>query len=168
MVFSIQLGTNDSANSGQTGGAVTAAQLGSNLETIISTLLTDFPSAKVVINTPPLYTANSQTSYDYEETGLQRLLTFYPEYPVVVAAENVTYPGHVFLGDTTAAAFFAPIYQTEMVAGSGSYGTYYLHPNIQGSADLGRLWANAIYKDLFGTTTIITGGSGNPNTPVHY
>jgi lysophospholipase L1-like esterase len=157
LVFSIMLGTNDS-DTGSDGSPRTAAQLGANLETIIGQLMIDFPAAKGILQTPPLYTANAAVGADYEEAGLARLISYFPEYPVVVAYENSLYPGHMFMGDTTAPAFFAPLYTTEMVIGIGNNGYYYLHPNQQGSNDLARLWANGIYNALFALAT--TSGRG--------
>jgi lysophospholipase L1-like esterase len=148
-VFSIMLGTNDSAQS------VTAAQVGTNLETIIGSLLASFPSAYVVINTPLLYSANQGNGYS--ETGLEFLLTYYSEYPIVAAYESGLHPGHVFVGETDAPAFFAASYVTELTAQSGTNGYYFIHPNQQGALDLGRLWANGIYKALYGGTVAPSG-----------
>jgi lysophospholipase L1-like esterase len=141
-VFSIMLGTNDSAQS------VTAAQVGTNLETIIGSLLASFPSAYVVMNEPILYTANQGNGYS--ETGLGFLSTYYTEYPIVAVYENGLHPGHVLVGETDAAGFFANSYTTEMTAQSGTNGYYFIHPDQQGALNLGRLWANGIYRAIFG------------------
>jgi hypothetical protein len=57
-------------------------------------------------------------------------------------------PGHVYLGDTDAFAWFSTHYQTEMNPESGVNGTFYLHPNATGARVLGYYWASAIDKVL--------------------
>ncbi len=153
LVFSLMLGTNDSANSGTHLSNRTPAQVEANFEIIIGQLLADFPSAKIFVNYPPYYTPNTHNGANYEEGGLARLLSYHDAIDKAVATENHKFRGHVMLGDQTASVYFAGVYQTELTPENGQNGTFYLHPNKLGAADLGRLWAEAIYKGLYGSAT---------------
>lgn len=151
-VFTIMLGTNDSLQeiSAVAGTPMTAPTFQTNLQTLATSLLTDFPTADVELDYPPYYTPNASIqSALWGEAGLAALKSYYPQIDATAAALSATYPGRVILGDKTAPAFFATNYLTEMVAQSGNNGVFYLHPNPQGAVDLGRLWAVPIYQALF-------------------
>jgi lysophospholipase L1-like esterase len=150
LVFSLMLGTNDSATSGTHGSARTPEQVMDNLEIIVDRLLIDFPNAKVVVHYPPCYSPNTHNGANYEEAGLARLISYYPAIDKTVAYEDNRHRGHVYVGDRTAPAYFAAVYQTELTPEQGQNGTFYLHPNKLGAAALGRLWAEAIYQGLYG------------------
>jgi lysophospholipase L1-like esterase len=150
LIFSLMLGTNDSASGTHTGDR-TPEQVKANFETIINQLLADFPDSKVFVHYAPLYSPNTHNGTFYEEKGLARLISYFPAIDEVVAAENKSHRGHVFSGDKTAPAHFAAVYATELTPEHGQNGTFYLHPNKAGAADLGRLWAEAIYQGLYGT-----------------
>jgi len=150
LVFSLMLGTNDSASSGTNGNSRTPAQITANFETIITQLLTDFPNAKVFVHYAPWYSPNTHNGSSYEEIGLARLVSYFPAIDKAVADENNRHRGHVFVGDKLAPPFFSSVYLTELTPEHGQNGIFYLHPNKQGAADLARLWANAIYQGLYG------------------
>ena len=52
LLFSIMLGTNDSAITGPNGSPVSPEAYYSNLKSIVDKLLNDFPKCKVVVNLP--------------------------------------------------------------------------------------------------------------------
>jgi lysophospholipase L1-like esterase len=153
LIFSIMLGTNDSAVSGPTGAPVSDANYLSNMEVIVNQLLVDYPNAYVFIHYPTWYSPNTENSSVYLQAGLTRLQTYFPEINQVITDFATTNPGHVFLGDTQAFDFFENSYSAannytpymtgEPVQG-GAGGTFYLHPNAAGAVILGTYWANAM------------------------
>jgi lysophospholipase L1-like esterase len=150
LVFSLMLGTNDSASTTVNGPAPSLAHFEANYDAIVDQLLSTFPSAKIVIHYPPLYSPNTHNGANYEEAGLARLFEYQHGIDQVVAHESRLHRGHVFAGDKTAPTYFASVYQSELTAEQGQNGTFYLHPNQKGAADLGRLWAIAIYNATVG------------------
>jgi len=149
LVFSIVLGTNDSAIHGPRGAPVSKEDYAANLTTICQELLKEFPGCKIVIQQPIWYSPNTYNGSMYLQEGLTRLQTYFPKIKQVVAAFAKTTPGQVFVGDTGAFKFFkghaSQYYQHE----NGHQGVFYLHPNKEGAVILGDYWARAIYKDLF-------------------
>jgi lysophospholipase L1-like esterase len=148
LIFHIMLGTNDSATTGTNVPARTPEQITANLNVIALHLLDAFPAATVFIAYAPYYTPNTRNGSDYQEAGLARLLSYGPAIDRTVATVNRTHPGHAFVGDRTATAYFAAHYQTALIPENGRVGTFYLHPNPRGAADLGRLWAQGIVRAL--------------------
>ncbi len=143
LVFSIMLGTNDSANAGTNGSPVSASQYQTNMTAIAGALLKDFPSCKVVVNRPLWYSPNTHNGATYEEEGLERLTSYFP----VISKLPSKFSGHrVFVGDTRGFDYFASTYLTNLNAESGQNGTFYLHPNREGAQALGQLWAAAILR----------------------
>src|SRR5665213_2767099 len=65
LIFSILLGTNDSASDGPNGSPVSAQQYHDNLKTIIDQLLKHFPKAKVIIQRPIWYSPNTYNGARY-------------------------------------------------------------------------------------------------------
>lgn len=149
LVFSVMLGANDSANTVTRGAPVSADTYYKNLKTIIERLLADFPDSRIFLHQPTWYSPNTHNSADYEESGLERLTTFFEKINALVAAYDQSRPGHVFLGDQIAYRYFAANYLTAHSPQQGRNGTFYLHPNLEGSAELGRLWAEAIASRLY-------------------
>ncbi len=143
LIFSIMLGTNDSANIGPNGAPANADQYEKNLRATVKQLLVDFPTSKVVIHRPIWYSSNTHNGATYEEEGLERLTSYFP----VVASFPKHFPrGKVFLGDTRGYDYFASNYLSTLRIENGRNGTFYLHPNPAGALDLGQLWAQAILR----------------------
>jgi lysophospholipase L1-like esterase len=147
LVFSIMLGTNDSATSGTNGAAASVATFTANTKAIVDHLLADFPACKVVIHHAIWYSPNTHNFSDYQEVGLSRLTSYFPAIDRL-AASYVSRHRHVFVGDTAGFGYFAAHYQTDLQAESGTIGTFYLHPNAVGAVALGDFWAAAIAKCL--------------------
>lgn len=149
LVFSIMLGTNDSANKGPTGAPLPADSYAKNLHAIIDTLLAQFPDAKFVLNHPIWYSPNTHNGADYEgSSAADRLKSYFGAIDSLVADFAKLNPGHVFLGDTDAYNYFSIHFQTELKGENGTNGTFYLHPNPTGAQTLGKFWATAIAKDI--------------------
>lgn len=143
LVFSIMLGTNDSAESGPRGAPVSAAQYGDNLREIISRLLLDFPGSIMVVQRPSWYSPNTHNNAVYEERGLARLQTYFPVIDSTVRSFSKA-PDRVFEGDTSAFEFFEDHYRTDLTPEEGRKGIFYLHPNVQGAQALAGFWSSAI------------------------
>ncbi|GAA4313820.1 GDSL-type esterase/lipase family protein [Compostibacter hankyongensis] len=150
LVFSVMLGTNDSAEKGPHGSPVSPAAYRANLRTITDHLLEAYPRCKIVLNYPIWYSPNTYNGARYLQAGLTRLQTYFPEIDRLVDAYAASHPGRVFIGDKQAFEYFKQHFQTDFQAERGHQGTFYLHPNHQGAIALGRYWGQAIYKALFG------------------
>lgn len=70
LVFSIMLGTNDSAQSGTNGAPVSAQQYGDNLRAIVSRLLLEYPGSITIVNRPTWYSPNTHNGAVYDKPGL--------------------------------------------------------------------------------------------------
>ena len=149
LVFSVMLGTNDSAVQGTNGAPVSPQQYNKNLTIIINELLKRYPSSRVVINHPLWYSPNTQNNSTYLAEGLARLQTYIPEIAALAKNYGTTNPGHVFVGDTKAFNYFKNNYTDAFKHEQGRQGIFYLHPNQKGAARLGELWGKAIYKVLY-------------------
>jgi len=155
LIFSIMLGTNDSANSGPKGSPVSADDYSKNLEQIIDKLMADYPGGKFVIHHPIWYSPNAHngnplkhTGADYEgDSAANRLKSYFPAIDSVVENYAATHPNQVYLGDTQAYGYFAG-HQTEFKPENGQKGIFYLHPNTTGAQSLGGFWAVALAQKL--------------------
>ena len=150
MVFSIMLGTNDSATAGTNGAPVSSGTYERNLRSILDRLLADYPAGKIFLHHPLWYSPNTHNSSDYQEIGLARLAGYFPIIDGLVASYSSIEPGHVFAGDKKAYEYFAQHYLTRLTpeAGAAGYGTFYLHPTAEGAKDLGRFQAESIAEGL--------------------
>jgi lysophospholipase L1-like esterase len=148
LVFSIALGTNDSAEKGPNGSPVKPEAYRNNLESIAGKLLTDFPDCKIFLQQPIWYSPNTYNSSRYMSEGLARLKSYFPELQSLVKKYSESTPGHVFTGDIKGFAYFSENYLTDLFPEKGQAGTFYLHPNKKGAVVLGGLWGEAIYKAL--------------------
>jgi lysophospholipase L1-like esterase len=148
LLFSIMLGTNDSAMAGTNGAPVSPENYRLNLETIINELLKKYPDSKVVINHPLWYSPNTYNGAKYLAEGLARVKKYSPEIKMLVKNYGVTHPGRVFDGDKSGFAWFEKNHVSAMKHEDGHEGVFYLHPNEQGAAALGRFWGLAIYNVL--------------------
>lgn len=146
LIFSITLGTNDSAIEGPHGAPVSAEQYYANMRAIIDQLLSLYPNAKVILHRPLWYSPNTHNNSRYLQEGLDRLQSYFPQVTALISYYQEHRPGSVFKGDRDAFAFFRENYQTEYVAEEGQAGTFYLHPTISGAGQLGEFWGRAIYR----------------------
>lgn len=146
LVFSVMLGTNDSAEDGPMGSPVAPAAYRRNLTAIIDRLLKDFPQAKVVVNYPIWYSPNTYNASRYLQQGLDRLQQYFPEIDSLVAQYRESAPRHVYAGSSRAFRDFRKHYRSDYTPQRGQRGTFYLHPNRTGAAKLGTYWGKAVYQ----------------------
>ncbi|WP_138991009.1 GDSL-type esterase/lipase family protein [Larkinella sp. C7] len=146
LVFSIVLGTNDSAMQGPNGAPVSPESYRANLKTIADTLLKANPGCKLVIHHPIWYSPTTYNRSKYLQEGLDRLQTYFPEIDGLVADYVKTHPGQVRVGDTQGFNYFKTHYLTDFQHENGQQGTFFLHPNAKGAATLGLFWGEAIRK----------------------
>jgi len=145
MVFSVMLGTNDSAIKGPNGSPVAPENYGKNLKIIIDQLLKDYPGCKIIINHPVWYSPNTYNGAQYLQEGLDRLQSYFPVIKGLVSSYATTNKGQIFLGDTKAFDFFKKNYLNNFQSENGHQGTFYLHPNATGAKALGDFWGAGIY-----------------------
>ena len=100
LIFSIMLGTNDSAITGPNGAPASPAKYYENMKTIIDKLLALYPECKIVLHRPVWYSPNTYNGAKYLEEGLNRLQSYYPELQALVLDYSKHFPGQVFMGDT--------------------------------------------------------------------
>lgn len=146
LIFSITLGTNDSAVQGPNGSPVSSENYRKNLAAIANKLLADYPKCKIIFHYPTWYSPNTYNSGIYLQEGLYRLQTYFPEIEALVKSYNKTNPGQVYVGDKQGFSYFKKHFQTDLLPEEGWQGVFYLHPNRQGAAALGELWGKAIYR----------------------
>lgn len=146
LIFSIMLGTNDSAIAGTHGAPVAPAKYYENMKAIIDQLIALYPGCKVVLNRPVWYSPNTYNGAKYLEEGLNRLQSYYPELQALVLDYAKRFPGQVFMGDTDGFDYFKKNHLTDLVPEDGNAGIFYLHPNPKGAAALGNFWGKAILK----------------------
>ena len=148
LIFSIKLGTNDSAIQGPNGSPVAPGTYQQNLKTIADHLLKEFPGCIIIFQHPIWYSPNTYNGAKYLQEGLSRLQSYIPLIDQLVADYAKTQPKQVFVGDTDAFGYFKKNYLTDLTPEDGHQGTFYLHPNKKGAAALGTFWAKAILKVL--------------------
>ena len=148
LIFSIMLGTNDSACDGPNGSPVSADQYHDNLKAIIDNLLKDFPDCKIIIQRPTWYSPNTYNNARYLQEGLTRLQSYFPQVDKLIAEYSVSNPTHVFASGEEAFQYFKTNYLTDSNPEQGRQGIFYLHPNKKGSVALGNIWAAAIYQQI--------------------
>ena len=146
LIFSIKLGTNDSAIEGPRGAPVFPEVYYQNLKAIADSLLKEFPTCIVIFQHPVWYSPNTYNGAKYLQEGLDRLQNYLPQIDQLVADYAATYPKRVFVGDTKAFDYFKKHSTTDLQAEQGHQGTFYLHPNKQGAVALGNFWGDAIGK----------------------
>ena len=147
LIFSIMLGTNDSAIKGTNGAPVSPEQYTANMTQIIDSLLARYPTCKVIIHRPIWYSPNTYNGTKYMQEGLDRLISYYPEIQKLVKTYEEKAPGRVFLGDTEGFDFFKGK-EEKFQHEQGNAGIFFLHPNAEGAKELGELWGKAIYKTV--------------------
>ena len=142
-VFSIMLGTNDSASVGPTGSPVSNADYKKNLLVMINRLREMCPDAIFVLQRPVWYSPNTYNGARYLVAGLNRM-TDYITVLVELANENTD----IYLGDCESYDLFKHEYKKLMFAEDGNAGTFYLHPNVEGAEELADNWAKAIMSAI--------------------
>ena len=149
LVFSIMLGTNDSAIKGPNGAPVSPKQYQTNLSVIIDHLLARYPDCRVVLHRPLWYSENAYNNGAmYLKEGLKRLESYYPELQTLVAQYAQSNPGHVVMGDTEAFDYFRQEPDRLFHHEQGNAGVFFLHPNREGAAKLGEFWGRAIFRGI--------------------
>jgi lysophospholipase L1-like esterase len=146
LIFSIMLGTNDSASTTTNGAPVSDEQFHDNLKAIIDRLLLDFPNCKVIIQPPTWYSPTTYNGARYLQEGLTRLQSYFPQIEKLANEYSATHPKQVFAGNKKAFKYFKENYLTTLNPEEGRQGTFYLHPNKKGDEALGAFWADVIYK----------------------
>lgn len=148
LIFSIMLGTNDSAIDGPNGSPVSAEAYKRNLQVIIDELLQKFPAAKFVLQYPIWYSPNTHNGARYLQEGLTRLESYYPQLDALVKEYAGAHPNQFFGGSKKGFSYFKRNKETLLIPEKGNSGTFYLHPNEKGSAELGRIWAIGINEAI--------------------
>ena len=148
LIFSVKLGTNDSAIEGPRGAPVFPEVYYQNLKAVADSLLKEFPGSIVIFQHPVWYSPNAYNGAKYLAEGLERLQNYLPQIDQLVEDYTATYPKRVFVGDTKAFDYFKKHSLTDLQPEQGHQGTFYLHPNHQGAVALGSFWGEAINKVL--------------------
>lgn len=143
-LFSIKLGTNDSAIKGPNGSPISADQYMQNMQNIIDSLHSRYPKAKIVIQNPTWYSPNTYNSAMYLQEGLDRLKT-YPSMIKKLANKNDDF---VYVGDKDGFDIFRKNHLKYLEPQQGNEGVFYLHPNSLGAKLLGELWAKSLRKHI--------------------
>lgn len=139
IIFSIMLGTNDSANFGPNGSPISNEDYKNNLMTMIGRIRELAPGATFILHRPIWYSPNTHNASQYLVAG-QKRMEGYTDVLIEMAASNKD----IYLGDCDAFDFFSRKYLKYMFAEDGKAGTFYLHPNEAGARKLARYWARAI------------------------
>lgn len=147
LLFSVMLGTNDSAVRGPLGAPVLPEQYYTNMKAITDALLQRYPGATIVLHHPIWYSPSTHNNSTYLREGLERLNSYFPMLRQLVADYAPACPGQVLLGDTLAYGHFREN-EKLFFAEEGKAGTFYLHPNEEGAKVLGSFWGKAILGAL--------------------
>ena len=143
ILFSIMLGTNDSANFGPNGSPVSNEDYKKNLMTMIGRIRELCPNAIFVLQRPIWYSPNTHNAAQYLVAGQKRMVA-YTDVLIEIANEN----DDVYLGDRDAFDYFGAKHRKYMFAEDGKAGIFYLHPNEAGARKLARFWARGIVNAL--------------------
>ena len=143
IVFSIMLGTNDSASTRCYGAPASNAQYKKNLMDLISRLRKMAPGAIFVLQRPIWYSPNTYNGAMYLTAGLKRV-TDYANVLLEIAQQEKD----VFVGDYEAFDFFKQHYRKYMFAENGNAGVFFLHPNEDGAKELAKFWSKGIISAL--------------------
>jgi alpha-galactosidase len=157
LIFSVMLGTNDSAMNGPLGSPVSPQDYRKNLTAIIDNLLEKYPGSIVILHRPLWYSPNTYNAARYLAEGLNRLRSYFPQIDALIEAYRRTHPNRVFAGDRKAFDTFKKNYRAYLIPEKGQQGTFYLHPNEKGAQVLGRLWSEAIAAALSGSLSNVGG-----------
>ena len=139
IIFSIMLGTNDSANFGPYGSPVSNEDYKANLMAMVTRIREMCHNAVFVLQRPIWYSPNTHNASQYLVAGQKRMVA-YTDVLVEIANEN----DDIYLGDCDAFEFFSAKHRKYMFAEDGQAGVFYLHPNEAGAKKLAQFWADAI------------------------
>lgn len=142
LIFSIMLGTNDSAIKGPKGAPVSPDDYRKNMLTIIDNLIQRYPKCHIILHQPIWYSPNTHNKSMYLAEGLARLQTYTPQ---IVAISKLR-SEYVSVGDRKAFDFFKKNSLKYFTAENGNSGIFYLHPNASGAEKLGEFWAKALIR----------------------
>ncbi|WGQ09133.1 GDSL-type esterase/lipase family protein [Pedobacter gandavensis] len=148
LLFSIMLGTNDSAMFGPNGAPVQAAQYKDNLNRLINALMEKYPQAKFVLQYPLWYSPNTHNNAGYMQEGLDRLNSYFPQIETLFAEYKLSHPNKVYLGSKDVFSFFQQHHKKMFKPEDGKYGVFYLHPNAEGAKALAEFWVKGIIKSF--------------------
>lgn len=148
LLFSIMLGTNDSAMFGPNGAPVQAVQYKDNLNVLINALMEKYPNAKFVIQYPLWYSPNTHNNAGYMQEGLDRLSSYFSQIEALYADYKISHPNKVYLGNKDVFGFFQKNHKKLFKAEDGKHGVFYLHPNAEGSKALAQFWTKGILKAM--------------------
>ena len=143
IIFSIMLGTNDSANFGPKGSPVSNEDYERNLMTLINRIRALCPNALFVLQRPIWYSPNTHNNSQYLVAGQKRMVA-YSDVLIDIASKNAD----IYFGDNEAFDYFQVKHRKYMFAEDGKAGTFYLHPNEAGAKKLARFWSEAIVKSI--------------------
>lgn len=145
LIFSVSLGTNDSAIEGPNGSPLTAEMYGKNLYTIVDTLMKRYPKSSVIVNYPIWYSSNTYNSARYLVEGQKRLFGYNAEIADLVWKKNRAKDrGRIYEGNKAVWELFKN-HEEWYVRENGQAGVFLLHPNERGAKELGKIWAESIY-----------------------
>jgi hypothetical protein len=144
LIFSVKLGTNDSAIEGPNGSPVSPEDYKKNLKIITDSLLKEFPGCIIIFQHPIWYSPNTYNGAKYLAEGLARLQSYIPQIDRLVADYVISHPKQVFIGDKKGFAYFEKHHLTDFQPEQGHQGIFYLHPDKAGAIALGTFWGEAI------------------------
>ncbi len=148
LLFSIMLGTNDSAMFGPNGAPVQAAQYKDNLKVLINTLMEKYPHARFVIQYPLWYSPNTHNNAGYMQEGLDRLSSYFSQIETLSEEYKRSHPNKVYQGNKDVFSFFQKNHEKLFKAEQGKHGVFYLHPNAEGSKALAGFWVKGIVSAI--------------------
>lgn len=143
LVFSMMLGTNDSAMRGTKGAPVSPDRYRHNLLCIIDSLHARYPGSYFILHRPLWYSPNTHNGATYLAEGLQRLQTYTP-----VLDELPRERPYILPGDRKAYDRFRRQHRKLLTPEAGNSGTFYLHPNKAGAEVLAGYWTKSIIHNM--------------------
>ena len=144
MVFSIMLGTNDAAIRPKK-KCWPDDVYRKSITLIVDSLQELYPQALFVLHQDPYFSTNieKESGTKMDESCLKQLQSYWTVDQALAKERK-----NVVLGSDEIYAYFEKNHQEMMTPEEGVQGTFYLHPNPQGSAELGKLWGKALAKVL--------------------
>lgn len=156
LLFSISLGTNDSACNGPLGAPVIPAQYYTNLKVITDELLARYPDSRVVVQYPIWYSPTTYNGAMYLKPGLERLQSYHSEIERLTGSYAASHPGRVFAGSPDGFDLFRENYADYFTEEQGRAGVFYLHPNKEGASRLAGIWCDGLLKALGKQLTLMS------------
>lgn len=138
IIFSIMLGTNDSACTTTEGAPVSPDTYKNNIKKIIDGLIEAVPDCKILLNYPIWYSPNTYNSAKYLQEGLDRLHSYYPLIDEIVAEYDQVYAGNRGVWE------YFKDNKVLFTEENGRAGKFYLHPNANGAKCLAEIWAKSL------------------------